>query len=104
MNQYQELECCLHIRTISVGIVHGISMTAFALSTKAFPHLMEWLHFYGLNYYFAAVTLAMTLWGWLKMEATDDLSLVEIERLYDCKSEDIKRSEKYGSTGVLQGE
>ena len=79
-------------------------MAAFAISTKAFPHLMEWLHFSGLNYYFAAVTLAMTVWGSLKIEATDDLSLVEIERLYDCKSANFKKSEKYGSTDVFQVE
>ena len=94
----------MHIRTLSVGVVHGISMAAFAISTKAFPHLMEWLHFSGLNYYFAAVTLAMTVWGSLKIEATDDLSLVEIERLYHCKSANFKKSEKYGSTDVFQVE
>ena len=58
-------------------------MTAFAYSTKIFPHLIERFHFYGLNYYYAAITLAMTVWGSVKIEATDDLSLVEIERLYD---------------------
>ena len=79
-------------------------MTAFAVSTKMFPYLIMWLHFYGLNYYYAAVALAMTLWGWTKIEATDDLSLIEIEQLYDCRSVKLKQSDNYGSTHVQQGD
>ena len=90
------------IRTLSVGIVQGTSMTAFAASTKIFPHLIVWLNYYGANYYYAAITLAMTVWGSIKIEATDDMSLVEIERLYDYRSRKLQRSDIYGSTGVLQ--
>ena len=60
---------------------------AFAFSTKAFPYFEEWFQFYGLNYYYASFAVALTLWGMVKIKDIDQMSLVEIERLYGTKME-----------------
>ena len=56
-----------------------------ALATKLFPILSEKLHFYGLNYYYAAFALVLTVWGMVTIKDVDQLSLVEIERIYDSR-------------------
>ena len=85
---------------MSVGIVQGTSIIAFAVSTKIFPYLISWLSYYGTNYYYAAIMLCMTVWGSITIQATDNMSLVEIEQLYDHRSGISKRPEHYGSIGV----
>ena len=85
---------------MSVGIVQGTSIIAFAVSTKVFPYLISWLSYYGTNYYYAAIMLCMTVWGSITIQATDNMSLVEIERLFDHRSGIPKRPEHYGSIGV----
>ena len=71
------------IRTVSIGTVRGMQYLALALATKLFPILSKWLHFYGLNYYYAAFALALTIWGMATIKDIDQLSLVEIEQIYD---------------------
>ena len=71
------------IRTVSIGTVRGMQYLALALATKLFPILSKWLHFYGLNYYYAAFALALTIWGTATIKDIDRLSLVEIEQIYD---------------------
>ena len=71
------------IRTVSIGTVRGMQYLALALATKLFPILSKWLHFYGLNYYYAAFALALTIWGKATIKDIDRLSLVEIEQIYD---------------------
>ena len=71
------------IRAISIGIVNGVEYLAFAFATEAFPFLLEWLHFYGLNFYYAAFCLFMTMWGMMTIKDIDHLSLVEIEQIYN---------------------
>ena len=71
------------IRTVSIGVVRGTQYLALALATKLFPILSESLHFYGLNYYYAAFALALTIWGMVTIKDIDQLSLVEIEQIYD---------------------
>ena len=78
------------IRTISIGIVTGVEYLTLALATETFPFLLEWLHFYGLNFYYAAVCLLMTIWGMMTIKDIDHLSLVEIELIY---STNMKKSE-----------
>ena len=73
------------IRTVSIGIVHAIQYLGFAYSTKMFPVLIQWFHFYGTNYYYAAFALALTIWGMLTIKDIDCLSLVEIEHIYDSR-------------------
>ena len=93
------------IRTVSIGIVRGTVQLVFALSTKLFPILSKWLHFYGLNYYYAAFALLLTIWGMVTIKDVDQLSLVEIEQIYDIrvsKSENVTTEPKrkdmdYGS-------
>ena len=80
------------IRTISIGIVNGVDYLVFAFATEAFPVLLEWLHFYGLNFYYAAFCLLMTLWGMMTIKDIDRLSLVEIEQIYNTKIEKSDRS------------
>lgn len=88
------------IRTVSIGIVNGLQFLVLAFVTKTFPVLLEWLHFYGLNYYYAAFSLALTIWGMMTIIDIDGLSLVEIERIYTTrmdKSEGSNSSSGYGS-------
>ena len=73
------------IRTVSIGIVRGLQYLVLAIATKLFPILSEWLHFYSLNYYYAAFALALTIWGMATIKNIDRLSLVEIEQIYDSR-------------------
>ena len=75
------------IRTVSIGIVRGLQYLVLALATKMFPILSEWLHLYGLNYYYTATALLFTIWGMATIKDIDQLSLVEIERIYDRRVE-----------------
>ena len=75
------------IRTVSIGIVRGLQYLVLAFATKMFPILSEWLHLYGLNYYYTATALLFTIWGMVTIKDIDQLSLVEIERIYDKRFE-----------------
>lgn len=94
------------IRSVSIGIVHALQCLVLACATKAFPLLLEWLHFYGLNYYYSAFSLAMTIWGMMTIKDIDRLSLVEIERIYTKRSktsevasnDNGEKAPNYGST------
>ena len=93
------------IRAISIGIVTGVEYLTFAFATGTFPVLLEWLHFYGLNFYYAAVCLLMTIWGMMTIKDTDHLSLVDIELIYStnmkksegCSYESKTKGPNYGS-------
>ena len=76
-----------NIRTVSIGIVHGLQYLVLVFSTEAFTYLEEWLPSYGLNYYYAAVALALTIWGMGTIKDVESLSLVEIERIYGNRME-----------------
>merc|ERR1712244_148919 len=76
-------------RTASMGIVKGVEWSSFGITTILFPYLMEWMHFYGLNYCYAFISLALIFWT-STIKNTDGLSLVEIEQIY-C-SRKAKRS------------
>ena len=75
------------IRTVSIGIVRGLQYLVLAFATKMYPILLEFLHLYGLNYYYTAVGLLFTIWGMVIIKDIDQLSLVEIERIYDKRVE-----------------
>ena len=79
-----------NIRSVSIGIVHGVGYLALAFSTQSFPYLEQWLNSYVLNYYYAGVALALTWWSMLTMKDIDSLSLVEIEQMYGSKMEKSK--------------
>ena len=68
-------------RTASMGIVKGVEWSSFGITTILFPYLMEWMHFYGLNYCYAFISLALIFWT-STIKSTDGLSLVEIEQIY----------------------
>ena len=71
------------IRTVSMGVVRAMQYLALALSTKLFPVLSDLLYFHGLNYYYAAFALTLTIWGMATIKDIDQMSLVEIEQIYD---------------------
>ena len=92
------------IRSVSIGIVNALQCLVLAFSTKAFPLLLEWLHFYGLNYYYSALSLAMTIWGMVTIKDIDKLSLVEIERIYNKRSKTSEvSSNANGSKAPIYG-
>ena len=70
-------------RSISVGIVEGLSCAASTLTIKAFPTLVECLTFHGAFYFYSFIALIFTIWAMLGVKQTDGLSLVETERLYN---------------------
>ena len=70
-------------RSISVGIVEGLSCAARTLTIKTFPALVECLTFHGAFYFYSIIALILTIWAMLGVKQTDGLSLVETERLYD---------------------
>ena len=80
------------IRTISIGIAHGVEYISFAFATEAFPILLKWLNFNGLTFYYASFCLAMTVWGMMTIKDIDRLSLVEIERIYNTKLDETESS------------
>ena len=94
-----------NIRSVSIGIVHALQCLVLAFATKAFPLLLEWLDFYGLNYYYSALSVAMTIWGMVTIKDIDRLSLVEIEWIYNkrCKTSEMSsnangsKASNYGS-------
>ena len=71
------------IRAVSIGVVRGLQYLALAFATEMFPILSEQLNFYGLNYYYAAFALLLTVWGMATIKDIDNLSLTEIEHIYD---------------------
>ena len=76
----------LHIcsyRSQAVGIVHGLDSISSSLTLKLFPSLAYCLSFSGLNFLFSAMSLILTLWGWIAIKDTDGLSLSEIKHTYD---------------------
>ena len=78
----------LHIcpyRSQAVGIVHGLDGISSSVTLKLFPSLAYCLSFSGLNLLFSAMSLILTIWGWIAIKDTDGLSLSEIEHIYDQK-------------------
>ena len=78
-------------RTVSMGIVKSVEWSTFTVTTILFPFLMEWIHFYGLNYYYAFISLGLIFWS-STIKDTDGLSLVEIEQIY-CSRIDTSSAE-----------
>ena len=73
---------------------------ALAFATKMYPILLELLHLYGLNYYYTAVGLLFTIWGMVIIKDIDQLSLVEIERIYDSR---VEKSESAKIVKQIEG-
>ena len=70
-------------RSLAVGTVLGLGNVANSVTLKLFPSLVNWLSFSGVNYFYSAMFLVLTLWGWMAIKETDGLSLAEVERIYD---------------------
>ena len=91
------------IRTVSIGVVRGLQYLALAFATEMFPILSEQFNFYGLNYYYAAFALLLTVWGMATIKDIDTLSLTEIEHIYDKRvdtsdaQEKVETKQDYGS-------
>ena len=88
------------IRSISIGVVRGVQYLVLALSTELFPILSDSIHFYGLNYYYAAFALTLTIWGMKTIKDIDHLSLVEIEHIYGNKAAKSASGQCPSSSGI----
>ena len=88
------------IRSISIGVVRGVQYLVLALSTELFPILSDSIHFYGLNYYYAAFALTLTIWGMKTIKDIDQLSLVEIEHIYGNKAAKSASGQCPSSSGI----
>ena len=97
------------IRAVSIGVVRGLQYLALAFATEIFPILSEHLNFYGLNYYYAAFALLLTVWGMATIKDIDTLSLTEIEHIYDKRvdksevaaQDAVETKQDYGSMKTL---
>ena len=88
------------IRSISIGVVRGVQYCALAVSTELFPILSDSLQFYGLNYYYGAFALILTIWGMKTIKNIDLLSLVEIENIYVNKASKSASGQCPSSSGI----
>ena len=86
-------------RSISVGIVWAAASMAFAFTQKTFPTFVNCLTFHGTFYVYAAIAFVLTAWAVLTIKLTDGLSLVETERLYDCRT-----TRNYESVGAQKND
>ena len=50
-----------------------------SLATLAYPHVKEVIGIHGVFYFFAAISLLCTIWGFIKIPETRGKSLVKVE-------------------------
>ena len=70
------------IRATSNGIVYATSNVALMGNLKLYPIAVETFGFHYVVYFYAAITLAFTIWGLLTIKDTDQLSLTEIQEMH----------------------
>ena len=75
------------VRSLAVGATYAADYAARAASAKLYPTLREAAGLPALTAGYAAVAVAMTLWGAVTMRSTDGLSLAETEAVYDSSRE-----------------
>ena len=68
---------------MSISITQGFGYCAGILTMKIFPLLINTIGFQGTVYFYAAVSIAMMIWGVFTIKNTEDLTLAEVERMQD---------------------
>lgn len=70
------------IRSISVGIVKALNNVASSVSMTIYPIVSGADAFPELMFGYGAVAIFMALWAIITVKDTDNMSLIEIEKLY----------------------
>ena len=56
-----------------------------SLATLAYPHVKKIIGNHGVFYFFAAISLLCTIWGFIKIPDTRGKSLVKVEEMFEMK-------------------
>ena len=72
-------------RCTSIAITQGVGYCAGMITMKIFPILETKIGLDGTLYLYAALSVIMLFWGVITIENTEDLSLVDVERLHDTR-------------------
>ena len=70
------------IRSISVGIVKALNNVASLVNMTIYPIVSGANAFQELMFGYGAVAIFMALWAIITVKETDNMSLMEIEKLY----------------------
>ena len=77
---------------LSVGLSQAFFGSSHLLGVKIFPDLLNLLGFSGTFFFYTGICLFMTLWAVVFMTSHDNLSLVEVETMFEKKKgEAIKK-------------
>ena len=86
------------IRNISVGIVMSLTYTAAYGNMMAYPMISSANAFRELMFGYGAIAAFMTVWAIITMEETDNMSLVEIEKLFSRVRNSSRRDHNSNET------
>ena len=70
------------IRATASGITRSIGYLAMMANLKLFPMAVNSLGFHYVVYFYAIITAMLAAWGFLTIENTDELSLVDIQGMH----------------------
>ena len=91
------------IRAVSAGIVNVTNHIPLLINMVVFPIITSANLMHVAMYVFAGFSLAMGVWGVITIKETDDMSLVEVEKMYEetgnrgCKELTALQSKSYGT-------
>ena len=70
------------IRSIAVGIVKAVAYVAAYVNMMAYPMVSGANAFHELMYGYGVIAAFMTVWAMITVKETDNMSVVEIEKLF----------------------
>ena len=82
------------ISNISVGIVKAVTYVAAYANMMAYPMVSSANAFRELMFGYGAIAAFMAVWAIMTVKETDNMSLVEIEKLFTKDQVDYKTMEK----------
>ena len=99
------------IRATAAGLTTSIGMIALMANVKLFPIAVESLGFHNVVYFYAIIDALVAAWGFLTINNIDELSLVEIEDMYqkteasgkrkcDHPEEEVRKEGNYDGRGA----
>ena len=69
------------IRATASGLTRSIGYLAMMANLKLFPMAVNSLGFHYVVYFYAVITALLAAWGFLTIKNTDELNLVEIQKM-----------------------
>jgi MFS family permease len=74
------------IRPLSIGLTFATSMGMGAANVMLYPYMIDAMHFHGLFYFYAAITLVAFFWGIYTIPDNRGLSLSKVEENFAAKN------------------